>query len=74
MYATFTGFYIAFVTLLLLACKGDDGLEGTGLTQGTCATGDVCTASGKCLGRSYHSSQHYILDILYIKVFIRCNL
>ena len=66
MYSTFTGCYIAFVTLLFLACKGDDGLAGTGATQGTCATGEVCTGIGKCLGRSYHSSQHYILNILYI--------
>ena len=50
MYSTGIGFYINFVALIFLACVDDAGLAGDGTTQGTCGTGERCTALGECLG------------------------
>ena len=46
----FRNFYNNFDILFLSDCVGDDGEEGTGTDQGSCAENQLCTAAGVCLG------------------------
>ena len=37
-------------TLAFLECANDNGQQGDGTSQGTCATGQVCLPNGECVG------------------------
>ena len=50
MYSIFVGFYNNLDILFLSGCVGDDGAQGDGTDQGSCAVNQLCTAVGECLG------------------------
>ena len=50
MYSIFVSFYNNFDILFLSGCVGDDGAQGDGTDQGSCAANLLCTAAGECKG------------------------